>query len=524
MKVRFVAATCAAVAGLTVSAAAVPAAASPSAAAHSFRIRLVGIERDGRRTPVDAVIYGLDYIPIYTSGKSVVVPAGPAWIGAGINTTSSSGEVLSTTLVLRKVTISGDRTVTLDARPGRRVTFSLHVSGASDIENSVQACVGGRFVTGAPVAINAPPGGLYEVPVRSGDVVFGYASSWQDSAASLLIAGQRNGGLPARPHFAARLASMTRINLAFLTDTAVGGYSQLELNNNVSCAVQQWYPVSVGDGERLTQYVSAGTWQVTAQGYRADWQTMRRYRAGRSYSDTFGAAIWGPGPAQFTGGYFPLVSADQLYFDPAEPIDDPHQESSVCCDMSSITLSARGRVIKHSDISQLGAEREFSAAVPVASWYTLKAVSWRRVPGLKVPADILSPRVIVAWRFRAAPLPDTDPNSVIAPVSTAQFLAGGLNLQNQAPSLGTTKLTMTLSWPAAADFQILHRHKLKTVRLQVSYNGGVTWQLVSLVHSGRSWLASVHDPASGYVSLRSTVIDTAGNSTVETIYRAYRVG
>jgi hypothetical protein len=109
-------------------------------------------------------------------------------------------------------------------------------------------------------------------------------------------------------------------------------------------------------------------------------------------------------------------------------------------------------------------------------------------------------------------------------VSTAQFLAAGLNLNNQARSLGTTKLTMPLSWPARGDFEILHRHMLKVVRLQVSYNGGKSWHAVSLARHGRSWLASVHNPASGYVSLRSTVIDSAGNSTVQAIYRAYQVG
>jgi hypothetical protein len=38
------------------------------------------------------------------------------------------------------------------------------------------------------------------------------------------------------------------------------------------------------------------------------------------------------------------------------------------------------------------------------------------------------------------------------------------------------------------------------------------------------WLATVHDPSSGYVALRSAVTDTAGNSTVQTIYQAYAIG
>jgi hypothetical protein len=522
MRVRLTAMTCAAVAALVASAAAVPAAASPAAPAHSFRIRVIGIERNNRKTPLDATIYGRNYIPIYTNGRAVRVPAGPAWVGAGVDTTGPGGQIVSTTLVLRKVTISGNATITLDARKGRRVIFSLAVPGASDGQNTVQACVGGSFVPGAPVGVYGPAGSLYEVPVRSNDVLVGYASSWQNSAATMLIAGQRRHGLPAKPHFAAHLASMARIRLALRTNTAMGGYSQLQLENNDSCAIQQYYPVNAG--ERLTQYVSAGTWQVTAYGYRAFWQTTRRYRPDRSYSDTFGAAVWGPGHGLLGSQPFPSVSVNRLYYGQSDPIDDPLQDSAVCCDLSSITLSARRHVIKHSVMSQWRAQREFSADVPAAAWYTLKVVSWRRVPGLKAPADILSPRVSVVWRFHVAPLPDTNPNSVIPWVSTTQFVAGGLNMRNQAKSLSKTMLTMTLSWPARSDFQIRHRHKLKFVRLQVSDNGGKSWHAVSLVRHGRAWLASVQDPASGYVSLRSTVIDRAGDSTVQTIYRAYQIG
>lgn len=511
-------------AALLASATVVPAAASSAAPAHSFRIRVVGIERDGRKTSVYASIFGLNYIPIYTGGKAVSVPAGPAWIGAGIDTTGAGGVVLSSTLVLRKVTISRNRTITLDARPGKLVTFSMKVPGASDIGDGIQACVAGSYVAGFPVGVGGPERSLYEVPVRSRDVSFGYESSWQDPAATFLMAGQRHDGIPARPRFAAGLGSMARINFAFRTDTAVGGYSWYNLENDNSCSIQRNFPLDAADGQRLTQYVTAGTWQATTYGYRSFWQTTRRYRAARRYSDTFGAAVWGPGPGLLGYKPFPSVSGSHLYFNPDDPIADPLQDTSVCCDISSLTLSARNHVIKHSVISQLGAEREFTADVPVAAWYTLRIASKRRVPGLKVPAGILSPRVLVVWRFRAAPQADTDPYSVVEPVSTAQFVAAGLNLQNQAPSLGTTKLTMRLSWPGRQDFQRLRLHKLRVVRLEASENGGRTWHAVRLVRRGKSWVASVHDPASGYVSLRSTVIDSAGNSTVQTIDRAYAIG
>jgi hypothetical protein len=61
------------------------------------------------------------------------------------------------------------------------------------------------------------------------------------------------------------------------------------------------------------------------------------------------------------------------------------------------------------------------------------------------------------------------------------------------------------------------------VRLEASNDGGKTWHLVPVVAHRTFWLAQVPDPASGYVALRSIVTDIKGDSTVETIYRAYGI-
>jgi hypothetical protein len=59
--------------------------------------------------------------------------------------------------------------------------------------------------------------------------------------------------------------------------------------------------------------------------------------------------------------------------------------------------------------------------------------------------------------------------------------------------------------------------------VEVSTNGGKTWQKLAIKKHGSSWLATVHDPASGYVALRSVVTDVKGDSTVQTIYQAYSI-
>jgi hypothetical protein len=67
------------------------------------------------------------------------------------------------------------------------------------------------------------------------------------------------------------------------------------------------------------------------------------------------------------------------------------------------------------------------------------------------------------------------------------------------------------------------QYALREVRLLASFNGGQTWHRLRISRSGRNWLAIVHDPASGYVTLRSIVTDVQGDSTTETIYRAYAI-
>ena len=63
------------------------------------------------------------------------------------------------------------------------------------------------------------------------------------------------------------------------------------------------------------------------------------------------------------------------------------------------------------------------------------------------------------------------------------------------------------------------RYRIKTLRVQASADGGKTWHDLRVSRHGRGYLVVVHDPASGFVSLRSVVTDVRGDATTETIYR-----
>ncbi len=58
--------------------------------------------------------------------------------------------------------------------------------------------------------------------------------------------------------------------------------------------------------------------------------------------------------------------------------------------------------------------------------------------------------------------------------------------------------------------------------MQASFNDGLTWHTLAVSAHGSYWLALVHNPTVGaFVSLRSIVTDAHGDSTTETIIRAY---
>ena len=487
--------------------------------AAKVRIHLVAVDRSGRKTAVFAVIYTRQQSPIWARSRPVSVPRGAAWIAAEIDTSSGPPDnlLLSSTLVTRRVYISRSKTIVLDARPGKLVTVRPPAPGATGTSTFAQVCIGGGFVGGMDEATSAgsdSPVPLYVVPVRSKDLTFGYASAWQGGSASYLIAGQSRGGIPSHPVYHPSMAGLAKVRFEFRTGEVVGGYEFADLESSRPCGLASL--VSVGPAE--TQYVSAGPWTTIAYGYRAFWTSTHQLRARQSYAITFGAASWGPTQD------FPSIQGRQLVFSPDNPISDPAETTFVCCNVSSITLSRAGRVLRHETISPSGRVRYLGVNLTRAGWYTLRISARRQSPGKTIPASILSPRDSLVWRFRAAPQPVPENNPQLLPVTVTRFRPGGLSLQNEAAAGASTALGIQIVAARANGYRSPPRYRVRSVTIDVSFNGGKTWHRIAARGHGTSWHATVQDPAGGFVSLRSTVTDSAGDRSTETIYRAYSIG
>src|SRR5262249_20997640 len=130
----------------------------------------------------------------------------------------------------------------------------------------------------------------------------------------------------------------------------------------------------------------------------------------------------------------------------------------------------------------------------------------------------------VSWRFYAAPSSVPIGYQRELPVRVTRIFARGLSMSNSASPDGTTPLVITPVSPHGRGFETLKRYPVKSVRAFASSDGGKTWQQLPLTKRGGNWLASVHDPAAGFVALRTVVTDTRGDTSRQTIFQAYAIG
>lgn len=52
---------------------------------------------------------------------------------------------------------------------------------------------------------------------------------------------------------------------------------------------------------------------------------------------------------------------------------------------------------------------------------------------------------------------------------------------------------------------------------------GAHWTALAVTHSASGYSVAVRNPASGFVSLRATVTGSHGDTSTQTIYRAYAI-
>ncbi|MET7476891.1 hypothetical protein ABZT17_21310 [Streptomyces sp. NPDC005648] len=432
------------------------------------------------------------------------------------------------TVGAKVVQVSGSSSVTLDAREGKAVKVSLDTPAdvTEPARISAQVCVAG--VGDMPSAFSAggwnDEGAIYAIPNSSKLLRFGYLARW--SGNDTYVAVKNSTGIPAAPGGTFQRSKLATVRLVVRSGTQMGpqDYTAIEAAPKTDdCTTGLRADVRNDEAPYdATLHVTPGTWQSSDGVHASDGENVgvalpkvRTLTAGQSLTQSFGRAVWSP------VHYLPMVGEKSITFLPDGLIGDPDVGVDGADPTKETVVLAKGSaVLKKQTLTNWGTgDAEFSAPARSVGWYRLTVDAHRYRPGITFPAGMLSSRATLDWYFKADPA-----KSTVAPVFLTRFLPVGLNSRNQAATNGTTTVDVSAGRGSQGPGPKFTEVTAKSVRVWSSADGGKTWKAATVERSGSIWRASVRNPASGAVALRSEVTDSAGDRSVETVYRAYAIG
>lgn len=230
---------------------------------------------------------------------------------------------------------------------------------------------------------------------------------------------------------------------------------------------------------------------------------LETYQPGHTYARSFDATALAPsGEVARRGNVMAIFPAP---FSPAEPGHYMPAASLLGFDGSKVAarLSLNGQVI--GTAGSAGAQ----FLVPAATGrYTLTEVATR-------PAgtwSVLGTRSTATWSFFSGKTRGTAALPLLTVRASGPFSSWG-----SVPAGRSVRLTLKTD-------ELSDGAHLTSLTMAASFDGGKTWRPVHVYRAGRNWLALLTTPAAnGYVSLRTSATDSAGDSAVITTIRAFAV-
>ncbi|MET8042970.1 S8 family serine peptidase [Micromonospora sp. NPDC005215] len=312
--------------------------------------------------------------------------------------------------------------------------------------------------------------------------------------------------------------------LATVTQQFKGGYSGLKgervVYPHLDPDLSGWAAgvPTVVPGQRVEHYNTRGVrWssELTFWAPVEEWWTEfraglttepRAYRPGRHTRESWGSAPYGPSfPTPRWPGQGVTRLGDDIQVDVQLYGDAEGHPGGSFVDTARTALYRNGVLVGESPDAGFG---EF-AVPPGAAAYRLEVSAKRSFTDL-------STEVSTAWTFRSRHVPGADYRRL--PVSAIRFTPP-LDADNTARAGRSLVIPVQVKrQPGVAG------SRLTKLTVDVSYDGGRTWQAAQVRHGGHGWTATVKHPAgAGHASLRATARDAAGTTVTERIIQAYRL-
>nr|WP_239531361.1 S8 family serine peptidase [Micromonospora sp. PPF5-6] len=231
-----------------------------------------------------------------------------------------------------------------------------------------------------------------------------------------------------------------------------------------------------------------------------------RYRPGRTVREDWNAAPYGPS--------FPQPRW------PGEGVTRNGDTIAVGLPLFSDAAGHAGASLTEAEQTALYRDGELVGESPYGGYGEFEvpagAADYRLETSARRGFTDLSTEVTATWTFRSRHVAGDD--WIPLPAMAVRF-APPLAVDNSAPAGRTFTIPVTVERQPGAPAA-----KVAKLTVDVSYDGGQTWRKADLHKQGAGWAAVVRHPAGpGYVSLRATARDSAGNTVTERIIQAYRL-
>jgi hypothetical protein len=493
------------------------------AAAATGKLLVTTIDRNGHSVTssitVSTDIHSLGGLPTWTtSGHAFSIADGTYVVLADIEQTVNGVETGTGTIAEATVTVSGTGTATLilDARKGHLIQVTLDGKPVGDYLDA-RVCVGS---TSTQMEVFENSANLYVVPSTSSLYRFAYLAQGQGA---VVTAQASSPGIPASPGGAWKSTQLAKVTLtvrsneqpAFATATQVqvvqpNGSAPTCQSELGSRFFEQPAPyiystrVSAGYWDvRTDDFASIGVQNADIGGYFTD----KNMLAGHSYSLGAYPAAWAP------TGMFTMIWRHSVDLN-APAFADPYRNGNDAETLNVLALSLGGHTVATARMTDFG---DFNPTINAVGWYTLTDTATRYDPGLSFPATILSPKVTFAWRFYASPSWSQE-----AAGYWTSFEPAGLGYGNNAKPGGTTTVSVAPYRDSSNPNVPVPSESVTGLKVWAS-SDGAHWTSVAVHHGSSGWYVTVTNPATGFVSLRATVTGSRGDSSTETVYRAYGI-
>ncbi|MCA2214044.1 hypothetical protein [Jidongwangia harbinensis] len=520
---------------LLIAAPAVPAVAATA----GHRLSLTLIDRTGR-PPADADtwvdLYDLatgEQMPfgVRDGAGTVHLPAG-AYQAYGFVQTRDPDSV--STVVLPRIRLDRDTALVLDARTAERVDVRVDRPGARRHGGAIeflQPTPGHtiRYAASLPADIDAyltPTAAAPGLRARIYATLTGGGATTARQA--YVVVRDLRDGVPPRLRFTARVRE-----LAVRTVTVAGqgrpACATLELSATRSGSPWQYterIPLGPPDRPPFTVAFSPGAdplWALTTEFMGGDcdpaagvdrYSVNAVFRTAGTGTLAFGRAPLGPAVAHRqpgTAGYVfwaddTLLVRIPLFADAgpghySTPLDSSYPAYPYVTGETRLT-GADGRLLYTEPRPGHCACHLPAGTVPDGP-LRLAVDAYRAAPW-----SDLAVRQHIEWTFPA------DRERPAVPLLAVRYRAA-LDADGRAPGGAAFPLALWVERHDPASPAVA------TVRLEASFDDGATWSAVPLTGTGDARSGLVTHPASGYVSLRATAADTAGNRVDQTVIRAY---